>query len=237
LQRLRGRLTYANVISTLALILALGGGTAYAASSAGSSSPAVLKLCAARGTGALRLASGGSCKRGERALNVTSRGTQGPAGPAGPKGAQGDRGTQGERGPAGPISPATILESPDGRFTVRASNSGIVLAGPNGSINYNGTEFLSSGSLAITAPSNLAITAGVGLNITAGAGTNFTTGQNFAQTVGGTYTAQAGDAAVLQSPKVTLGGSSSCPAAARVGSLVASGQVSATGSSSTVFMC
>ena len=45
MKRLRAELTYANVISTLALFLAVAGGGAFAASSiAGSSTPASLKL-------------------------------------------------------------------------------------------------------------------------------------------------------------------------------------------------
>jgi hypothetical protein len=236
MQRFRGKLTYANVISTLALILAVGGGTAYAASSAGSSSSAALKLCAAKKSGALRLASGGGCKRGERALSINSRGTQGPAGAPGPGGSQGDRGSQGERGPAGP---ATSLESPDGRFAVRASNAGIVLSGPSGSLNFNGSELLASSSLVITAPSNLTILSGIGLNLTAGVNTNFTTGADFSQSVGGSYSAESGGAAVLLGSELTLGGPGSCPAAARVGSVVSAAptKVTATGSSSTVFVC
>jgi hypothetical protein len=182
MKRLLSQLTYANVISTMALILALGGATAFAASGGGSS-PAKLKLCAAKKGGDLRLLSGaGSCKPSEQALTVDSRGTEGVAGAAGPAGAPGERGPQGERGPAGPS-----LASPDGRFTVVATNAGIVLAGPNGATTFDGEKILSDGDLEIAAPQKLTLANGTALDITSGVTTTFTTGVNFTQIVGGAY--------------------------------------------------
>ncbi len=291
MNRLPNKLTYANVISTLALIFAVGGATAFAASNAGSSTPAKLKLCAARKGGNLRLLSGsGSCKASEQALTVDSRGTKGAAGPAG---------TPGERGPAGLT---TSLASPDGRFTVVATNAGIVLAGPNGSVTVDGKEIHSNGDLRIASPQKLTLSNGTALDITSGITTSFTTGASFTQTVGGaydqsvgagysqsiggsytqavasgynqviggaydqsvdkeyaeiiggsyeqsvegafkqrvdeTYEAESGGAAVLSGSTLGLGGNSSCPAAARVGSEVNGFlRVAAPGSSSKVFVC
>jgi hypothetical protein len=202
--RVRGKLTYANVISTLALILAVGGGTAYAASAGGSASPGALKLCAAKKSGDLRLASGGGCKPGEQALSIDGRGTVGPAGaagPAGPAGAQGERGGPGDRGlqgeqgvtgERGPAGPATILESPDRRFTVTATNSGIAFTGPKGSLKFDGEELRTSGNLAITTELGMAITNGTNLVVTSGATTSITTGASFTQTVGAGYAQNVG---------------------------------------------
>jgi len=201
MKRLRGKLSYANVTSTLALVLAVGGGTAYAASSGGSASPGTLKLCAAKKTGDLRLASGGGCKAGEQALSVDGRGTPGPVGPAGPggpqgergatgeRGLQGDRGTTGERGPAGP---ATILESPDGKFTVSATNAGIALTGPKGTLKFDGEELRTSGNLTLLTELGLTITNGTNLNVTTAANASITTGAAFTQTVGTAYSQNVG---------------------------------------------
>jgi hypothetical protein len=200
MKALRGKLSYANVISTLALILAVGGGTAYAASSGGSS-PGTVKLCAAKKTGALRLASGGGCKAGEQAVSVEAagaKGATGPAGPSGPKGEtgapgerglQGDRGTTGERGPAGP---ATILESPDGKFTVTATNAGIAFNGPKGSLRFDGEELRSSGNLVLFTELGMTVTNGTNLSITTGQNATLTTGINFEQNVGAAYSQSVG---------------------------------------------
>ena len=314
MKRLRAKLSYANVISTLALVLAVGGGTAYAASAGGSASAGTLKLCAAKRTGDLRLASGGGCKSGEQALSIDGRGVPGPVGPAGPggaqgergatgeRGAQGDRGTTGERGPAGP---ATILESPDGKFTVSATNAGISFNGPKGSLKFNGEELRSSGNLVLNTELGMTITNGTNLTVSTAQNAVITTGisfeqnvgaaysQNvgaaysqavggaysqsignnyeqliggtavqdiakkfsqeigggfegsveggsgFKQTVSGTYQALSSGNAVLAGKKTYLGGSSvSCPAAARVGSVVnGTLRVIAEGSSESVFAC
>ena len=210
------RNSYANVVATLALILAVGG-TAFAASNPSSSAPVKLKLCAAKKSGDLRMLSGsGACKAGERAVSVDRTGLVGPAGaagaagergPQGERGQQGERGSQGERGPAGP---GTVLASPDGRFTVAATNTGILLTGPKGSATFDGEELLSDADLKITAPKALTITDGTALSITSGASTalttgatlaitsglstSLTTGTNFSQDVGGAFTQNIGAA-------------------------------------------
>jgi hypothetical protein len=181
---IRGKLSYSNVISTLALVLAAGGGTAYAASAGGAATPAVLKVCAAKKGGDLRLLSGGSCKPNEQALTIDGRGMTGGPGPAGPVGAPGAPGPQGERGPVGV---PTSVASPDGRFTIAATNAGIVLTGPKGSLAFDGEELLAGGNLKITTPLNLTVTNGIGLAVITGGATSITTGTNFEQTVGAAY--------------------------------------------------
>lgn len=85
----RRRLTYANVMSTIAVFLALGGG-AMAATHLVSSSGAI-SACANAHTGALRaIRAGSKCHRGEVALSWNQRG---PAGATGAPGAQGSAGT------------------------------------------------------------------------------------------------------------------------------------------------
>jgi hypothetical protein len=210
------RISYANVAATLALIFAVGG-TAFAASNPSSSAPVKLKLCAAKKNGDLRMLAGsGACKSGERAVTVDRTGLAGPAGAtgaAGEHGQQGERGLQGEGGPQGergPAGPGTLLASPDGRFTVDATNNGIVLSGPKGSVTFDGEELLSDADLKITAPKALTLTDGTALSVTSGitttlttgaalsivsgATTELTTGANFSQDVGGSFTQSVGAA-------------------------------------------
>ena len=106
LKRFGRRLTYANVIASVALFLALGGG-AYAAS--GALSGGVIHACYQKQTGALRVALRGTCEKSQVALAWNQTGPAGPAGatgPAGQAGATGPAGATGATGPAGPAGPA-----------------------------------------------------------------------------------------------------------------------------------
>jgi len=85
------------VLVAIAGVLVGTGGLAFASSGGG-----VIRACANKKTGALRLAA--TCeKKNETAVawNV-----QGPQGPAGPAGQQGPQGPAGQTGPAGPQGPA-----------------------------------------------------------------------------------------------------------------------------------
>jgi hypothetical protein len=98
----RPRLTYANVIATLALFLALGGG-AYAATSIPKASVGTAQLRADSVTGPK--VSDGSLVAADFAPGQLPRGAAGETGPegeAGPAGAPGPKGLQGEAGATGP---------------------------------------------------------------------------------------------------------------------------------------
>lgn len=88
------RPTYANVVSTLALFIALGGG-AYAASGGFVARNGTVRLCVGR-NGAVNVARTTSrCRRGTTTVTVNQRGITGFRGAAGPKGAQGATGAVG----------------------------------------------------------------------------------------------------------------------------------------------
>jgi hypothetical protein len=89
-KRLRPRFTYANVIATLALFLALGGATAYAASTLGKNSVGSKQLKRNAVTGA-------KVKDG----SLSARDFRAGALPRGERGATGERGPTGGRGPQG----------------------------------------------------------------------------------------------------------------------------------------
>jgi hypothetical protein len=88
MRRLRGKLTYANVISTLCLFLLLGGGAAFAATQLPKNSVGARQI-----------------KRGAitpaKISNATKQVLDGQQGPRGPQGQQGQRGAQGSRGATG----------------------------------------------------------------------------------------------------------------------------------------
>jgi Collagen triple helix repeat (20 copies) len=79
--------------------------------------------CYAKKSGALRVAKGKRCKRGERKIVWTkngvrgargargARGVRGTKGSAGPRGATGAQGTNGSAGATGPIGPSTAFEA------------------------------------------------------------------------------------------------------------------------------
>jgi hypothetical protein len=103
--RQRSPLTYANVVSTLAVFLALGGGAWAASGSLVSSSGEVRGCVPARG-GVLRVVRPHTrCKNGEEVLDLTRAPVTGPVGPQGPAG------LQGPVGPAGPQGPADSTDS------------------------------------------------------------------------------------------------------------------------------
>lgn len=85
----RGRLTYANVMSSIAVFLVVAGGTAFAASQLGKESV---------GTKQLKKEAVTLAKIKKAAKNSL----KGATGPAGPKGATGPQGPKGEKGDTGP---------------------------------------------------------------------------------------------------------------------------------------
>ena len=90
---IRPRLTYANVMSTLAVFIALGGGAFAASKFVGSNG--VVRLCVAP-NGSVKVAKAGrKCGKGKALVPVNQTGPQssrGPQGPAGPQGPQGQTG-------------------------------------------------------------------------------------------------------------------------------------------------
>jgi hypothetical protein len=85
-QSMKSHISYSNVAATLALLLAIGGGSYALAASGGNT----ITACAKKKGGALRIAS--RCRRGERKLSwnkVGPRGLQGPGGLQGPPGVAG----------------------------------------------------------------------------------------------------------------------------------------------------
>ncbi|MDX6684838.1 MAG: hypothetical protein QOF86_966 [Baekduia sp.] len=105
-RRFLSRLTYANVIASVALFLALGGG-AYAAVATIPSADGTIHGCYATSGGGLRVvAAGHACTKHEKTLAWNEKGPAGARGATGATGAAGPQGTAGPQGPAGPEGPA-----------------------------------------------------------------------------------------------------------------------------------
>jgi len=112
------RLSYANVMSSLALFLALGG-VSWAAATLPANSVGKRQLKDNAVTG--EKIANGSLRAADFARGALPAGPQGPAGPAGPPGsagpqgergepgAKGDKGDRGEQGPAGPSACDSLL--------------------------------------------------------------------------------------------------------------------------------
>jgi hypothetical protein len=130
------RPTYANVVSTIALVLAAGGGTYAVAAQSGSGA---IKGCSHKKTGALRVLSGTKkCKRTERALSWN---VEGAPGATGTNGSAGLNGAKGENGPAG-------AAGSNGAAGAAGANGAIGPTGPAGADGTNGT----AGTIGATGP-------------------------------------------------------------------------------------
>jgi len=92
MKSVRKRLTYANVMSSIAVFLVVAGGTAFAASQLGKESVGTKQLKKE----AVSLA------KINAAAKKSLKGQAGPAGPKGATGAQGPKGDKGEKGDTGP---------------------------------------------------------------------------------------------------------------------------------------
>jgi hypothetical protein len=96
MERIRQRLSYANVAATLALVFAMSGG-AIAATGGFTTASSSIKACVGS-NGVLKVLTGKKCKSGQKAVSWNQ---QGPAGSQGPAGAQGATGATGPTGTAG----------------------------------------------------------------------------------------------------------------------------------------
>jgi hypothetical protein len=115
MKRLRGKLTYANVISTLCLFLLLGGGAAFAATQLPKNSVGARQI-----------------KRGAvtpaKISNATEKILAGDQGPRGPQGQQGQKGARGATGPTGATG-KTGAQGPKGETGAAATALWAVIEG------------------------------------------------------------------------------------------------------------
>jgi hypothetical protein len=102
---MKRRLTYANVVATLALFFALGGGS-FAAVNSFTGGGTQLRGCVSKRSGTLRLlAVRRSCRAGEQLIAWSVQGPRGATGAAGNAGAAGPAGPAGPVGASGAVGP------------------------------------------------------------------------------------------------------------------------------------
>jgi hypothetical protein len=137
MSRIRRSLTYSNVISTVCLVLLVGGGTAFAASQLGKET-----------VGARQLK-----KEAVTPAKLSAKAKTAMVGPAGPAGAKGATGATGPAGPAGPagapgtaaslttevVNAATAIDTTTAKELSATCPSGTVLGGGY-VLNANGTN-------------------------------------------------------------------------------------------------
>jgi hypothetical protein len=123
MHRLRGKLTYSNVISTLCLVLLLGGGTAYAASELERESVGTKQL-------AKEAVTPSKLSKGAKKALTGAKGATGAVGPQGIPGVKGETGKQGE--PGKNLTTQTPLpsgQSETGVFSASGNGNGTYIVG------------------------------------------------------------------------------------------------------------
>jgi Collagen triple helix repeat (20 copies) len=118
MRRLRGKLTYSNVMVTVLAVLVVGGGTAYAASE--------LLPKNSVGTAQIKKEAVTPAKL-SKASKAALTGPKGATGATGSQGAKGDQGQKGDQGPKGDPGESALVPLPSG-----ASESGFYAAGSGG---------------------------------------------------------------------------------------------------------
>jgi hypothetical protein len=190
MHRIGPRLTYANVVSSIAVFIALGGG-AYAAISSIPGPDGVIHGCYKKKGGNLRLVSSGKrCSRREKAIafdqqgrqglrGASVRGSQGSRGLQGLQGVQGAKGEQGPQGPGATTFTTTLAQGAPKTALATLSNgvtvSGLCVsgevelkietAGPGTHLQISGTS-ANSGAPITQDSDNVASIVGVGGNAT-----------------------------------------------------------------------
>ncbi len=148
MRKLGRSLSYANVMATVAVFLALGGG-AFAATKGLTTKGGAIHGCVSARTHVLTvLKPGKRCERGHVALAFNAKGVPGATGPAGPAGPAGQAGAVGAPGPMGETGTAGEAGTPgapgknavslfvstlESGTIVNSSGSVTVSAGGNGS--------------------------------------------------------------------------------------------------------
>jgi hypothetical protein len=134
----------------LAALIAATVGLAVAASSTNTS---VIRACANKKTGALRLAK--KCHHGEHSVSWSQTGPQGPPGASGETGPQGDQGDQGQAGPGATSFTRSVAVGPTETVLFTLSNGisltgtcpgsrvvvAVVVTGASGPLQASGTAF------------------------------------------------------------------------------------------------
>jgi hypothetical protein len=136
----RRRLTFANVMSSIAVFLVVAGGTAFAATQLAKESVGTKQLKKE----AVSLAKINKAAKTSLQGATGEKGATGPAGPTGAKGEKGEKGAPGDKGAPGERGPSA-------GFSVAAENGGSFVAGPQTVTTLN----LPAGNFIVTGYANV----------------------------------------------------------------------------------
>jgi hypothetical protein len=116
LKRLKGKLTYANVMATIAVFLVVGGGSAFAAT----------QMLPKNSVGTTQIKN--SAVTPAKLSSASKAALTGPKGATGPQGIQGIQGVPGVRGPSG-ANNLTVVQGPDVAGSEAHCPAGMVATG------------------------------------------------------------------------------------------------------------
>ena len=148
MRAIRDRISYANVVSTLALFLVVAGGSAFAATQLAKNSVgakqlrkgAVTKAKIRKNAIVSSKVRNGSLRAADFASGQLPAGTPGATGPRGPRGQSGERGIKGETGAAGisgyvQVDSFTAFDSNPVKFGTATCPQGTTIIGGGATIN------------------------------------------------------------------------------------------------------
>ena len=162
----RPGLSYANVISTIALFFALGGGAFAAVNSYVGSKGQVQGCVATKGHHYLQIVRWGTrCPKRTQALAFNQ------TGPAGPRGVQGGQGGQGLQGPTGPQGPSSAFSATANGTAVTAATTTVA------TLNLAAGTYVIDAKAAIDASNTGSFTWGVVCTLSAGGSSDTTHGE------------------------------------------------------------
>lgn len=199
------------VLAAAAATLAVAGGIAYAAIP---DADGTYHGCVQHARGALRVIDPATerCNANtETAITFAAQGAAGPPGPPGPAGPPGPPGADGEDGTF-----SGTFTSPNGQYSLSVTDSGIVLASPDSSIN------LSAGAIEIQTlgADGIVVRGGNDVRVEGAAGLDLRAGANLTARAGGSGWFESGGITTIRGANVVVNPSGTCASAAREGDSV-----------------
>jgi hypothetical protein len=179
----RSRLTFSNVLSAVALFVALGGGALAASTIGGGGKIGACYKTSGKSKGLVRLvASGTKCKPGEKAIAwnqsgpAGAAGAKGAAGAAGAAGTNGTNGAKGDKGDTGAPGSTIVarMVAQDAPLGAGTTDHAMIFS-PNTWAQAAGEDQLIMGVLTVTALSNCAVNQGLVVSLVVDGGTPFDT--------------------------------------------------------------